>query len=113
MFDNLKAEDDLKADGFVLTVNKFHTGKGDGKVYEKVVEGARVFFGVDVDGIVSPWTPASGNVVVDVIAPSVVEPVQGDAEQPADVEPAGEIVAPVVEPVETTDEDQPKVEDAD
>ncbi len=54
-----KTEDDLKADGFVLTVNVFHGGNGLGKVYEKIVDGARVLYSVDVDGTVAPYVSPS------------------------------------------------------
>lgn len=49
-----KSEQDLEDGGFELTTNVWHTGKGDGKVYEKIVEGLRVYFGVDTDGSIIP-----------------------------------------------------------
>ena len=80
-----QTEDDLKAAGFELTVNKFHTGNGDGKVYEKIEAGERFFFGVDVDGTVSPWKAASEQEVQPIVA---------------DVVPATEPTAEEVQPEE-------------
>lgn len=54
------SEQELIADGFALTPNIWHSGKGNGKVYEKITEGTRVYFGVDVDGSVSPYDAKVG-----------------------------------------------------
>jgi hypothetical protein len=88
-----KTEADLIAAGFEFTPNIWHTGKGSGKVYEKITEGVRTFYGVDTEGAVSKleFTGGQPSVAVEPVAP--VEPVA----EPA-VEPEAEV------PTETTQE---------
>jgi len=85
-----KTELDLADAGFVLTPNIWHTGKGSGKVFEKIVDEVRVFYGVDVDGAVMPLSFTGGQ-------PTVVAPVEATPEV---VEPAVEPEATPEAPVE-------------
>lgn len=80
------SELDLANDGFVLTPNVWHSGKGQGKVFEKIVDNARVYYGVDVDGSVVKLDFVAGSAVV--AAPTVAA---DPAVDPAVVEPAAEV----------------------
>lgn len=86
---NYQTELDLANDGFALTPNVWHTGSGDGKVFEKIVDNVRVYYGVAPDGSVTKldFTSVAGTVapapaeavpVVDVKAP---EDEQAEAEE--------------------------------
>ena len=77
-----KTESDLIAASFELTPNIWHTGKGSGKVFEKIVDGVRVFYGVDTEGVVSKLEFTGGQPTVapeapvePAVEPEVVEPV--------------------------------------
>lgn len=97
-----ETEDDLKADGFVETVNVFHGGNGAGKIYEKIVEehgeregnSYRLFYSVDADGVVAKYVPAGEDAakVIDVVTP---DPIVTDPVAPVVEEVAAE---PVAEP---------------
>ena len=66
-----KTEADLITAGFEFTPNIWHTGKGSGRVYEKITEGVRTFYGVDTEGAVSKleFTGGQPSVAVEPVAP--------------------------------------------
>ena len=56
----MNTERELLDAGFTLTPQNAHTGLGDGKIYEKIDNGIRVYFVVNPDGLVAPFNPHLG-----------------------------------------------------
>ena len=107
-----KTEQELLDAGFVKTPEVAHTGKGDGKVYEKIDSSfdgdtqvdTRSYFVVLPDGSVDVYLPGVG-IKAEVIAEPVVEAPVAPVEAPVEPE-----VAPAVD---TTVEVQPEAQPAD
>ena len=56
----MNTEQELLDAGFTLTPQVAHTGTGDGKIYEKIDNGIRVYFVVNPDGLVASFNPHVG-----------------------------------------------------